>query len=69
MFQKNTNQQLFYDEYDAVRFIASETGVDKSIIRSVLNSEMRYMASVGIVDSDGLEEYLDELNQDLERKN
>ena len=69
MFEKNTNQQLFYDEYDAVRFIASETGVDKSIIRSVLNSEMRYMASVGIVDSDGLEEYLDELNQDLERKN
>ena len=69
MFEKNKNQQLFYDEYNAVRFIASETGIDKSIIRSVLNSEMRYMASVGIVDSDGLEEYLGELNSDLECKN
>lgn len=69
MFEKNTNQQLFYDEYDAVRFIASETGVEKRIIRAVLNSEMRYMASVGIVDSDGLDEYLYELNPDLECKN
>lgn len=64
MLEKESNKQPYYNENDAVNFIASETGINKRVIRMVLNSEMRYMASVGIVDGDGLEEYINELESD-----
>lgn len=69
MSNNNTNPQPYYDEYDAVNFIASETGINKNVIRMILNSEMRYMKSVGIIDWDDLDEYIDELNSDPEFKN
>ena len=69
MLEKESNKQPYYNENDAVNFIASETGINKRVIRMVLNSEMRYMASVGIVDWDGLEEYLNELESDPEFNN
>lgn len=60
MSDKKTNQEPFYDEYDAVRFIVSDTGISECVIRSVLNSELRYMKSVGIIDWD-VDEYLKEI--------
>lgn len=61
---KNLESNIYYDEYDAVNFIASQTGINKRVIRNVLNSEMRYMQHVGIIDSNGLDEYLKELDSD-----
>lgn len=69
MFDKNKQaKQPYYDEYDAVNFIVSETGMKKSIIRAILNSEMRYMHSVGIIEDDDLEGYISECNSDPEFK-
>lgn len=62
--ENNKKSEPYYDEYDAVDYIASETGIEKGIIRKVLNSELRYMHSIGIIDWDDLDEYIAELSAD-----
>lgn len=44
------NGDLFYDDNDAVNFIKKETGLDEDIINTVLESEFRYMISVGLIE-------------------
>lgn len=43
---------LYYDTDDAVKFIKEETGFDEDEISSVLESELRYMKSIGIIEED-----------------
>lgn len=43
---------LYYDTNEAIKFIKEETGLNENIIEEVLNSELRYMKSVGIIEDD-----------------
>lgn len=39
---------LYYDDNEAKEFIKKETGLDESIIEAVLDSEFRFMQSIGL---------------------
>ena len=54
----------YYDDYDAVDFIHKETGISRRIIRTILNSDLRYQRSVGIIDWDYLDEYIKDTETD-----
>lgn len=43
---------LYYDTKEAVKFIKSETGLNEDVILKVLDSELNYMKSVGIIEED-----------------
>lgn len=44
-------KEIIYDMNDALDYICKDTGLDKSTIKKILNSEQRYMESVGIVEN------------------
>lgn len=44
------DNELFYDDNDAVDFIKKETGLDENLINTVLESEFRYMESIGLIE-------------------
>lgn len=44
------DNELFYNDNDAVDFIKKETGLDENLINTVLESEFRYMESIGLVE-------------------
>lgn len=56
---KQAESKLFYDDNDALEFIFKETGVDKKTIRKIMNADLRYQKSVGIIDWDDLDDYID----------
>jgi hypothetical protein len=57
--KKQAESKLFYDDNDALEFIFKETGVDKKTIRKIMNADLRYQKSVGIIDWDDLDDYID----------
>lgn len=56
--EKPIESKLFYDDIDALNFIFEETGIDKKIIRRVMNADLRYQKSVGIIDWEDLDDYI-----------
>ena len=56
--KKSTESKLFYDDGAALEFIFKETGVDKKTIRQIMNADLRYQKSVGIIDWEDLDEYI-----------
>lgn len=48
----NDRESLYYDTDDAIEFIVDDTGIDAGIIEEVLEAELRYMMSVGIIEGD-----------------
>ena len=43
---------LFYDTNEAIKFISAETGLSEDIINKVLEADVHYMRSVGIIEED-----------------
>ena len=43
---------LFYDTSEAIKFISAETGLSEDIIDKVLEADVHYMQSVGIIEED-----------------
>lgn len=41
---------LFYDTNEAIEFISAETGLSEDIIDKVLEADVHYMQSVGIIE-------------------
>ena len=41
---------LFYDTSEAIKFISAETGLSEDIIDKVLEADVHYMQSVGIIE-------------------
>lgn len=61
-FKKKKNrqtQELIYDDGAALEFIFKETGVDKKTIRQIMNADLRYQKSVGIIDWADLDDYIE----------
>lgn len=56
--QKGKSTKPFYDDGAALEFIFKETGVDKKIIRQIMNADLRYQKSVGIIDWEDLDDYI-----------
>ena len=46
----SNENDLYYDTNEAVKFIKKETGLDEDTILKILDSEMNYMRSVGIIE-------------------
>ena len=46
----SNENDLYYDDNEAIKFIKKETGLDENIINTVLESEFRYMKSIGLVE-------------------
>lgn len=44
------DNDLFYDDNEAINFIIKETGLDEDIIVTVLESEFRYMKNIGLIE-------------------
>ena len=63
LFRKNKNKPVeskpVYDDADALEFIFKETGVDRKTIRQIMNADLRYQKSVGIIDWDDLDYYIE----------
>ena len=57
--KKSTEPKRFYDDGDALEFIFKETGVDKKTIRQIMNADLRYQKSVGIIDWEDLDDYIE----------
>lgn len=56
--KKSTESKPFYDDADALEFIFKETGVDKKTIRQIMNADLKYQKSVGIIDWEDLDDYI-----------
>ena len=56
--EKSTESKPFYDDGDALEFIFKETGVDKKTIRRIMNADLKYQKSVGIIDWEDLDDYI-----------
>lgn len=56
--KKQTESKPFYDDGDALEFIFKETGIDKKTIRQIMNADLRYQKSVGIIDWEDLDDYI-----------
>lgn len=56
--KKSTESKPFYDDGDALEFIFKETGVDKKTIRRIMNADLKYQKSVGIIDWEDLDDYI-----------
>ena len=56
--KKSTESKPFYDDSDALEFIFKETGVDKKTIRRIMNADLKYQKSVGIIDWEDLDDYI-----------
>ena len=56
--EKSMESKLFYDDGDALEFIFKETGVDKKTIRRIMNADLRYQKSIGIIDWEDLDDYI-----------
>lgn len=67
--ESNNKIDRFYDENDALEFIFKETGVDKRTIRNIMNADLRYQKSVGIIDWDDLDDYIEYWNKYLDKHN
>lgn len=39
----------FYDTNDAIDFISERTGIDRDIVGKVLDADVEYMKSIGII--------------------
>ena len=39
----------FYDTNDAIKFISERTGIDKEIVEKVLDCDVEYMKSIGVI--------------------
>ena len=46
------NQEPIYDYEDCADMIQEKTGLSRKIIADVLNAEIDYMKSIGIIDED-----------------
>lgn len=46
------NQEPIYDYEDCANMIQERTGLPRKIIADVLNAEIDYMKSIGIIDED-----------------
>lgn len=46
----SNENDLYYDDNEAIKFISKETGLDENTINTVLESEFRYMKSIGLVE-------------------
>ena len=46
------NQEPIYDYEDCANMIQEKTGLSRKIIADVLNAEIDYMKSIGIIDED-----------------
>lgn len=46
------NQEPIYDYEDCANMIQEKTGLSREIIADVLNAEIDYMKSIGIIDED-----------------
>lgn len=46
------NQKPIYDYEDCANMIQDRTGLSREIIADVLNAEIDYMKSIGIIDED-----------------
>lgn len=46
------NQQPIYDYEDCANMIQEKTGLSRTIIADVLNAEIDYVKSIGIIDKD-----------------
>lgn len=46
------NQEPIYDYEDCANMIEEKTGLSREIIADVLNAEIDYMKSIGIIDED-----------------
>ena len=46
------NQEPIYDYEDCANMIQERTGLSREIIADVLNAEIDYMKSIGIIDED-----------------
>ena len=46
------NQEPIYDYEDCANMIQEKTGLTREIIADVLNAEIDYMKSIGIIDED-----------------
>lgn len=57
--KKSTESKPFYDDGAALEFIFKETGVDKKIIRRIMNADLRYQKSVGIIDWEDIDNYIE----------
>lgn len=49
MMGKRIDDTPIYDTVDAIRFIMAETGLDFETVNTVLDSEFRYMKSLGLI--------------------
>ena len=63
LFRKNKNKteesKPVYDDADALEFIFKETGVDRKTIRQIMNADLRYQKSVGIINWEDLDDYIE----------
>ncbi|NBH29036.1 hypothetical protein D3Z60_25855 [Lachnospiraceae bacterium] len=46
------NQEPIYDYEDCANMIQEKTGLSREVIADVLNAEIDYMKSIGIIDED-----------------
>ena len=46
------NQEPIYDYEDCANMIQEKTGLSRKLIADVLNAEIDYMKSIGIIDED-----------------
>lgn len=46
------NQEPVYDYEDCANMIKGKTGLSRKVIADVLNAEIDYMKSIGIIDED-----------------
>lgn len=46
------NQEPIYDYEDCANMIEEKTGLSREIIADVLNAEIDYMKTIGIIDAD-----------------
>lgn len=41
---------LYYDTFEAIKFISERTGIDEKIVADVLDADVEYMRNIGIIE-------------------
>lgn len=46
----NDEETLYYDTNEAIKFISERTGIDTDTIAKVLNADVEFMRTIGIIE-------------------
>lgn len=44
------NEELFYDTDEAIKFISERTGIEPDIVAKVLEADVEFMRTIGIIE-------------------